>query len=130
MYESACAPLERNGDAFYKAMKSVDIKESKPSISTRKDQTSLFNVIHVTLPDIGHTQLLDDRRGSTIASVCVGNEKISDKDVREFISNLIELWLSSSLLIHHSEVERKDDISKLKDRITVLYPNIRTEWSD
>jgi hypothetical protein len=80
MYESACAPLERNGDTFYQVLKTGEIQESKPLLSnvtlTRKDETSMSNVLHVTLPDIGHTQLLDNRRGSAIASVCVGNVSV------------------------------------------------------
>lgn len=132
-YESACAPLERNGDTFYKVFNGEEMKTSKPSpfsnTSIRSDQMFSSKVLHVKLPDIGHTQLLDNRRGSPIASVCVGNEKISDKDVRGFLSDLIRLWLSFSLSNIRSESDIKDGISKLKEDIIDLYPNIKTEWS-
>ena len=141
-YESACAPLGRNGAAFMKIMGESIFLESKQtdaaySSTTEVIQTSqpIINgglskplaVVSVVLSDVGHCQLLDDRRKSAIGSLCAANEKISDKSVQGFIKTLTLLWVSWSLTPY--DADRELQIVEIKRNIGELYPNIKTIWS-
>ena len=133
-YESACAPLGRNGAAFMKIMGETDaahssttgvIQTSQPIINGELPKP--LTVVSVVLSDVGHCQLLDDRRKSAIGSLCAANEKISDKSVQGFIQTLTLLWVSWSLTPY--DADRELQIVELKRNIGELYPNIRTIWS-
>ena len=141
-YESACAPSGRNGAAFLKIMSESKVFESEQTrtayLSTtgaRQTSQSIIRdglstppaVVSVVLSDVGHCQLLDDRRNSAIGSVCAANEKISDKSVQGFIQTLTSLWVSLSLTPYDADRELK--IVEIKRKIKELYPNIRTIWS-
>ena len=133
-YESACAPLGRNGAAFMKIMGETDaahssttgvIQTSQPIINGELPKP--LTVVSVVLSDVGHCQLLDDRRKSAIGSLCAANEKISDKSVQGFIQTLTLLWVSWSLTPY--DADRELQIVEIKRNIGELYPNIRTIWS-
>ena len=152
-YESACAPVGRNGDSFKNIFSGKNVTSDSDSVvnigggqltstvgtagvnldeKNEKNDLNLSKVVHVVLPDVGHTQLLDRRKESAIGSVCAGNEKISDKDVRGFIHELIARWISLSILSdsdNNSDDKRVERILEVKKILARLYPNIKTIWS-
>ena len=168
-YESACAPVSRNGDAFMMGFigQNVDQKDQResPTAVERESQPTgeliipltaslaieanvkrgpsrvekcssragewSTRILHVTLPEVGHTQLLDNRKVSTIGSVCAGNEKISDSDVRSMMILLINTWISC-ILNPKSDSDDASLLSPIDDIDRILgkaYPNIKTVWS-
>lgn len=135
-YESSCSPVHRNGDAFARALRGYSAASSDGvSHPGDRDRIKGSHVVHVRLPDVGHTQLLQNRKKSTVGSVCVANEKISDEDVKGLISSLAQSWVTV-FGADYTELESLsglDDVAgkveELRDVIAAIYPEIRTEWS-
>ena len=141
-YESACAPLDRNGAAFTQEMRGCrDVDSKRTSVAylsavgvtpssqscSRERCTIPSTVINVVMSDVGHFQLLDDRRISVLGSVCAANEKIPDSDVRGFVQELTSLWVAWSLNPRHADSRLK--ILEIKHTMESTYPNIKTLWS-
>jgi pimeloyl-ACP methyl ester carboxylesterase len=135
-YESACAPTTRNGDAFSEIFSS-----SMPSPRTIQDPSfrkvnadtskrKAPNVLQVRLIDVGHTQLLANRKASMYGSVCAANNKISDEDAQGIISRLTKEWIRISLSdLSSAGKEPLTEFMELKRSISTMFPSIRTEWS-
>lgn len=152
-YESACAPVSRNGDAFAKAFICTSVKQGIP-LSTDSSSQSILppsvifenreadekdsvgdevvpkgRVLHVKLPDVGHTQMLRSRYKSTFGSVCVSNEKIPDSTVQEFVSCITRLWVNMSINTQTSdENQYQVEIKGIKNGISRIFPSLKTEW--
>jgi pimeloyl-ACP methyl ester carboxylesterase len=135
-YESACAPATRNGDAFSEILMSYmpssriaqDPSFRKASADTSGRKAS--HVLQVRLIDVGHTQLLANRKASTYGSVCAANSKIPDEVVQGFISTLTKEWIRISLSdLASAGKEPLIEFMELKRSTSTLFPAIRTEWS-
>ena len=132
-YESSCSPVNRNGDAFARALcghgdTSDHVSHVPDGIGSRGRGS---HVVHVKLPDVGHTQLLQNRKSSTVGSVCVANENMPDEDVKGLISSLTQSWVNI-FGTDRNEPESDDITAKvegLRVMISAMYPEIRTEWS-
>ena len=48
----------------------------------------------IILPQVGHTQLLDDRQDSPAAAVCAANAAVRDDDVRSLVQDVIVRWVT------------------------------------
>lgn len=153
-YESACAPVSRNGDAFAKAFICSSVKQEIPlstdsSTSQSKLPPSITNenkeaevkfsvsgeevpkrrVLQVKLPDVGHTQMLQSRKKSTFGSVCASNEKVSDSTVQEFVTSLTRLWANMSINTQtFDENQYQVEIQGIKNDISRMFPFLKTEW--
>ena len=89
------------------------------------------SLLHVTLPNVGHTQLLDDRQGSVLASVCAVNPAIADDDVRSLIQMLLKEWITAVRITTDDDGDdsRKIDASALIQKITSAFPNIELTYT-
>lgn len=153
-YESACAPVSRNGDAFAKAFICSSVnqgfplstdsstsqsilppsviyenKESDEKCSVGDEEVPRRRVLHVKLPDVGHTQMLRSRKKSTFGSVCASNELIPDSTVQEFVSCITRLWVNMSINTQTSdENQYQVEIKGIKNGISRIFPSLKTEW--
>lgn len=162
-YESACAPVSRNGDAFAGAFIScpiaqatqlslpLDSSTSTPtrqsllsstftnkkigaedtnSVSDQKIPKKIFSrILHVKLPDVGHTQLLQNRKKSTFGSVCAANDKIPDSKVEDFITFLSKEWVNMCISSHDfDENQYQAEVKGIKINACRVFPSLRSEW--
>ena len=162
-YESACAPVLRNGDAFAGAFIScptaqatsspVDFStstsastieplpsspmtvkkvgaENANSVSDQKIPKKLFSrILHVKVPDVGHTQLLQNRKESTFGSVCAANDEIPDLKVEDFIKFLTKEWVNMCISAHDlDENQYQAEINGIKSNASKVFPSLQTEW--
>ena len=92
-------------------------------------------LLHVTLPNVGHTQLLDDRQGSVLASVCAVNAAVADDDVRSLIQTLLKEWINSVRITtddnnnNNNNNNNKGGVSVLIEKITLQFPNIELTYT-
>lgn len=156
-YESACAPISRNGDAFAKAFISCAIDQAIPlpigsstsqslsssiingnmeakdadSVAVKKVPMKTFpRLLHVKLPEVGHTQLLQNRKKSTFGSVCAANEKIPDISVEGFITFLTREWVNMSIRSQdYDENQYQLEIRGIKDNTSKMFPSFKAEWN-
>jgi pimeloyl-ACP methyl ester carboxylesterase len=135
-YESACAPATRNGDTFseiltsYKPSSRITQDPSLRKASAHASGRKASHVLQVRMIDVGHTQLLANRKASTYGSVCAANSKIPDEVVQGFISTLTKEWIRISLSdLASAGKEPSTEFMELKRRTSTLFPAIRTEWS-
>ena len=136
-YESTCAPTIRSGDAFFKIFRSSEMQSGEsveptftPTRAAMNIKGNSRNILQVRLIDVGHTQLLASRKTSPFGSICSYNDKVSDEDVRGFISMLSKEWIRISL---NPETDTGKDfhtkVVDLKRSLSTMYPAMRTEWS-
>lgn len=111
----------RNGDAFEKAYRSKIMHQHPPTGGS---------FLHVTLSNVGHTQLLDDRQWSMLASVCAVNPAIADDDVRSLIQMLLKEWIKAIQIISNDDNDtRKVDASALIQKINLAFPSIELTYT-
>jgi hypothetical protein len=156
-YESACAPVSRNGDAFAGAFISCPTAQATPlqlpldsststststvtnkklgaddtnSVSDQKIPKKIFSrILHVKLPDVGHTQLLKNRKKSTFGSVCAANDKIPDSKVEDFITFLTKEWVNVCSSSHDlDENQYQAEIKEIRNNACRVFSSIRSEW--
>lgn len=160
-YESACAPVSRNGDAFAGAFISCPTASETPlpspvdpSTSTKQSllsstitnkkngaddnnsvsdqkipKKSYSRILHVKLPDVGHTQLLQNRKKSTFGSVCAANDKIPDSKVEHYITFLTKEWVNMCIRSHDfDENQYKAEIKAMRNNASRVFPSFKTEW--
>jgi hypothetical protein len=160
-YESACAPVSRNGDAFAGAFIScpTDLETSSPLFTDSSTSTtqsllsspmkvgkigaedtnsvgdqkipkkSFSRIVHVKLPDVGHTQLLQNRKKTTFGSLCAANDKIPDSKVEDFITFLTKEWVNMCISpLNFDENQYQAEIKVIKNNASRLFPSIRSEW--
>lgn len=135
-YESACAPATRNGDAFsdlflsFEPSSSISRESSYEKTGANMSERKAPHVLQVRLIDVGHTQLLGNRKASTFGSVCAANNKIRDEDVQGLISVLTKEWIRiSQRNVVSAGKEPLTEIIELKRSVSTMFPAIRTEWS-
>jgi hypothetical protein len=154
-YESACAPVLRNGDSFALALSqrspsqrvlqvvllSISYHERVLSfglkylqcldarsllvVSTCFSSLSQMCLVCVDLPDAGHTQLLDDRPDSAAASVCAANGAVRDADVRSFLQEVIVRWVTTQR--GGSPVDAAD-LEAFVQEMTRLHPQVHLTY--
>jgi hypothetical protein len=159
-YESACAPVSRNGDAFAGAFISCPTAQvplpvdsststltiqsllSPPitngkigadntnSVSNQKIPEKIFSrILHVKLPDVGHTQLLQNRKKSTFGSVCAANDKIPDSKVEDFVIFLTKEWVNMCISSNDfDENQYQAEIKEMRSNASRVFPSLKTEW--
>ena len=86
-------------------------------------------LLHVTLPNVGHTQLLDDRQGSVLASVCATNAAVADDDVRILIQTLMKEWIKSIQTATNDDNDKQGNVPALIEKITLQFPNIELTYT-
>mmetsp|Transcript_38190 Transcript_38190/g.38876 ORF Transcript_38190/g.38876 Transcript_38190/m.38876 type:complete len:363 (-) Transcript_38190:102-1190(-) len=112
-YDSACAPTNRNAHAFYPFYK---------------------HIIYAICPQLGHTQLVNNRKNDSVASVCAG-DNISDVIARNVLVSMINNcipWLFVYRAYYRNYDKRNTDLlpvfTVLEKQLKEMYPTIIVEW--
>jgi hypothetical protein len=83
-FTSSCAPVERSADRMFKEMRT---SSSGPS--------AFKQVILITLPDIGHLQMIDSLEDLSFKGICAQSPELSTA-AQVFVNRVIQYWISSS----------------------------------
>ena len=76
----------------------------------KRDQHS---ILYITLPTVGHLQVLDQKEKSSFASVCASNKQVKDEIVQSYISILIQRYIHTYI-----------DYNKLTENRNVVYDTV------
>ena len=79
----------------------------------------------IILPDVGHTQLLDDRPASAAASVCAANSAVRDEDVRAVLQDVIIRWVRG---LSEGGLVSAADLEAFVQEIIRLHPQVHLDY--
>ena len=100
-FDSSCAPIDRNAQVFYNTKKRCK-----------------HSTLYITLPTVGHLQVLDQKEKSTLASVCASSNKVKDEIVQSYVSILIQQYMSTYIDYNKPREDKNvvyDTVHNIKD---------------